>query len=115
MELDEPHAAHVCGQVENVPRVLYCRTAGHEFLQVERPVLDLRKELIPLVERLDIHRTNTCMAPPPEFGNDMAADESAGAGNERNVLCFQLRHKSPSLKNNTGYASRVPSPSNRRR
>ena len=53
--------------------------AGVLELQIQLQIFDLRKFLIPFVERFDVHRANIRVAFSKQFGHKMAADEPARA------------------------------------
>ena len=53
--------------------------AGVLELQIELEIFDLRKFLIPLAERLDVHRADVRVAFAEQFRDQMAADETARA------------------------------------
>ena len=54
MGLDEAHAAHVGGEVVDHPGALGGGPAGLEQVEVAHLVLDARRLLVPLGERLDV-------------------------------------------------------------
>src|SRR5258708_30894257 len=85
--LDEPHAAHVAGEVEDLTRTGDGLTARVRAPQVEPPVLDVGEDLEPRSERLCVDGANA-VPPPPELGDHVAADEAAGAGDERQVVAI---------------------------
>ena len=60
--------------------------AGLALPQVEPPVVGAGDDLMPLVERLDVHGANAPMALAPQVGNKMAADESACSGDDDHVI-----------------------------
>ena len=49
------------------------------FAEIELKIFDARKFLIPLIKRLDVHRTNVGVALAQQIGNKMTANESSSA------------------------------------
>ena len=80
--LDEPHAAHVRGQVVNRVRAGQRFLARLEPLQIELHVFHLRKALVPFAGRLEVHCANVLMTLPQQVRHEVAADESAAAAND---------------------------------
>ena len=59
--LDEPHAAHVGGEVVDDRGFFAGLLAGFLFLQVELQVLDAAEFLIPLIKRFDVDGPDVCV------------------------------------------------------
>jgi hypothetical protein len=87
--LDVPHATHVGGQIEHPRRTTGRHIAGRPLAQVEPDVLDIRKALAPLLERLDVHGPDPC-SPSTQVGDQVAADESA-AGDDDEIVTQHAR------------------------
>ena len=83
--LDEPHAAHVGGQVEDVAGALDRRHCVGEQGHVEDTVVGLGMTLVPLVERLDVDAAHL-VAVGNQAGDEVAADEAAAAGDEDDAV-----------------------------
>ncbi len=79
--LDEAHAAHVGGEVEDLLDAVDRGPAGAELAQVEDEVLGAGVHLVPLAERLDVGRADL-VAAAQQVGDQPSADESATAGDE---------------------------------
>jgi hypothetical protein len=55
-------------------------------VEIERQILDIVEALIPLVERLDVHRADPPEALPPQVRDEVAANESTGAGHYNQTI-----------------------------
>ena len=88
--LDEPHAAHVGGQVVDHLGVLGRLAAGLEQGQVAHLVLDARRLLVPLLERLHVHGADLAVTALLKHAHQMATDEATGTGDDHEII---LRHK----------------------
>src|ERR1019366_6132574 len=75
---DEPHAAHVRGEVINLIRSPGGPLAVLSKVQVEREILDVVEPLIPLIQRLDVHGTDLLVALFAEVRHQASADETPG-------------------------------------
>ncbi len=64
--LNESHAAHVGSEVVNFMRAASCDLAVPPFIQVQREILNISKALIPVTQRLNIHRANALIALLPK-------------------------------------------------
>ena len=70
---------------------MVCAPAGGFFagvleLQIELEIFGLRKFLIPLAERLDVHGADVRVPFAQQIGDQMAADETARAGDQNFVF-----------------------------
>jgi hypothetical protein len=72
--LDEPHAPHVGRELEHLARALADLVALGTELQVGHDVLGVAVHLVPLLQRLDVHRANPCPL-LPQRGRQVTADE----------------------------------------
>src|SRR5688500_18468418 len=86
VSLDEPHAAHVGGEVEYEACTARGLIGGGALAQVELPVLHVGKSLVPLVQGLDVHRADPPVAFASQLGHEVPADEPAAAGDKDQVL-----------------------------
>ena len=98
--LDEPHAAHVGGEVKNLESALGGALAVCPLIQVERKILDIPENLVPLVERFNVNRAKLGITLPAQVSNEGAADEPAGAGNHHQFI-FHLNATSPETRAGT--------------
>lgn len=71
--LDEPHPAHVGGEVVHLIGTLQGAVATFFLPQVEGPVVRLRKLLEPLVGRLDVDGAHLVVALPQQIRHEVAA------------------------------------------
>ena len=78
--LDKAHATHVCGQIVNRGHAGTRLFAGLEEAQVEDLVVDVVKDLVPLIHGLNINGADSSGEARPEFGNQVSADEAAASG-----------------------------------
>ena len=81
---DEAHAAHVARQVIDVHagRRLGARLA---VPQIQLPAVHIRKNLIPLVERLHVDRADA-MTGGSQLGNQMSTNEAARSGDKDQII-----------------------------
>ena len=74
-------------------------------VQIEREILDIGEDLIPLVERLHVHGADFLIALVPEVGHQAAADKSAGAGYDNEFIfhckCSSAQFAKPYRENAT--------------
>ena len=83
VQLDEPHAAHVGGEVEDVPRVRGGFAARVALAKVEDPVVHVRRTTwYQSVARLEVNGADSPVATATELGDEVPADESTAARNE---------------------------------
>jgi hypothetical protein len=78
--LDESHPSHVACEVEYFIAAFGSAEARLFLLQVGNDILRFSNLLIPLVNWLDINNTHS-MATACHFFSQVAADETAAAGN----------------------------------
>ena len=84
--LDEPHAAHVGGEVVDAHRALHGGDAVGAVPKIEPEALDVVEPLVPLLERLDVDGPQAAMALPPQVGQEVPADEAAGPAHHDTVV-----------------------------
>ena len=60
--------------------------AGLEQGEVAHLVLDARRRLVPLVERLDVDGADLGVAALLQDADQMAADEATGAGDDHEII-----------------------------
>jgi hypothetical protein len=93
---DEPHAAHVGGEVVDVVHAATSFVASFPFLEVGDDVLGFVEHLIPLVNRLHVDAANL-MPVLQQSSRQVTANETAAAGDEdfllAHVVSFRLREK----------------------
>ena len=77
VRLDEAHAAHVGGEIEDVRRAVGRRVARLLLAQVGGDVVDAVVLLIPAAERLQVDGANVLEAAALQLGDEMSADEAA--------------------------------------
>ena len=87
--LDEAHAAHVGGQIINVLSAGGGLDAVLAQVQIEDEVLHVVKNLIPLVERFDIHGADPGISLAAEIG-DQSPSDKAPASSHYNQLIFHM-------------------------
>ena len=90
--LDESHASHVSGEVENIVCVgqrLVSRLLGTE---VEPAIVDVLEQLKPVRKGLEIDGTNVLMTLFPEGAHDVAPDKTASTSHDNRPVAF---HESP--------------------
>ena len=87
--LDETHAAHVGGEVIDFHRAFADALAIVLDAHVEAEVLHAGHVQIPFVKRLLVHRADVGEAFFGEIQGEVAGDESAGAGDDDQVVLFQ--------------------------
>src|SRR5438874_12421417 len=76
--LDEPHPAHIRGQVIDGAGALDCPLTSLRFAEVHYQVFGFGEHLMPLFERLDVDGPN----PSPlfkEFAHEVSTDEATPA------------------------------------
>ena len=88
--LDEAHAAHVGGQVVDHPGALGGGPAGLEQGEVAHLVLDARRLLVPLAERLHVDAADLGVAALLQDANQVTADEATGAGDDHEIILGHL-------------------------
>src|SRR5690349_8332627 len=89
--LDEPHAAHVAGEVIDGVHPLDGLERGIAQVQIRNDVFGFRMNLIPLLERLDIDTAHLAVSLVEQFSDQMPADESAPAANNRRSFHVPLQ------------------------
>src|SRR5690606_15715739 len=85
VRFDEPHAAHVRGEIVDLVRPLARLAAGSQVIEIELQVFNVVEHLIPLVEGLDVDRSNG-EALFTEMAYQPAADEAASAGDDDEIV-----------------------------
>ncbi|GHC04766.1 hypothetical protein GCM10007047_21980 [Cerasicoccus arenae] len=78
--LDETHATHIRRQIVNSATFGDRLLTDCQMLKVEHLIFHIVKTLMPLIQRLMIHRTDVGTA-PTQVVNPMAANEAAAARN----------------------------------
>lgn len=91
--LDEPHAAHIGGQVETDIGALQRGEGTVAIRQVQSEILDVGEPLVPLGGRLAIHGPNRPEAALPEFGYEGATNESTGPAHHNLVGHIHVRSR----------------------
>ena len=97
VRLDEPHPAHVAGEVVDVRDAADGLPARLERAEVGDAVVDPGKHLVPLVERLDVDGAKVREALLLQVADEPTADESAGAGDEDRIVRGDRLRPSSSL------------------
>ena len=85
MALDEPHAAHVGGEVVDDGGSLQRGDAVFTPAEIQLEVFHALVDLVPMLERLDVHRSDAGLPLPFEIGDEVPADEASSAGNNRQI------------------------------
>src|SRR5580704_11564720 len=67
--LNEAHAAHVCREIVNLVCAVGRCFAVLLDVQIQRKVLNFPEALIPVIQRLDVHRPNSVAALFAKLGN----------------------------------------------
>ena len=86
VSLDEAHAAHISGEVVDHARIPRGGATGIEKGEVSNLVVDARGLLIPLVQRLSVDSADIGVATLLQHANQMAADETTGAGDDHEII-----------------------------
>src|SRR5271166_4885658 len=86
--LDKAHPAHVGGKVVDVACVSECLCAGIDQTKIRNSVLRLTMDLIPLIERLQIHRPDL-VAVTEQVGDEMTPDEASTACDYSQITAHQ--------------------------
>jgi hypothetical protein len=80
--LDEAHATHVGGQVEDLVDLATGLAAVIRTAQVELQILGAAVHLVPFADGLDVDAAQAPDASPREFRRQVSADETAGSGDQ---------------------------------
>src|SRR5438046_1101774 len=83
--LNEAHAAHIGGEIVNFACALTHGIAVILQVQVQDEVFSLVTNLVPLLQRLDIHCSNPADASLAQIRNERAANESTRSSYNRNA------------------------------
>ena len=84
--LDETHAAHVGGKIEDVVGA-FCRPlTGVQKGEVELQIIDIAKNLVPLVQGLAIDRANPANSSIAKGSHHVPADEAAGSRHDDEII-----------------------------
>jgi hypothetical protein len=87
VQLDESHAAHIGREIEYIPRGFGGGAARLSLTQIQDAVLNVAKELIPLILRFAIDCPNSRVAATSQFGDEMSTNEPASASDD-NETCW---------------------------
>ena len=90
VELNEPHAAHVGGQVVDLRRAFDGFFARFSFLEVELQVFDAVEPLIPFLEGFEVDRPQIRAALPKQVGDQVSPDKSTRAANDNFLALLHL-------------------------
>src|SRR6185369_3993485 len=91
VQLDEPHAAHVAGQVDDDIIVLHRGRSFIAQIEIGDDVVRLRMNLVPLGGGLDVNAADFVSA-FKEVADEMSADKTAAAAHNNTIGC--LKHNS---------------------
>jgi hypothetical protein len=70
---------------------LQCLVTIGLVVQIQHPVLNVFKPLVPIGLRLDVHGPDACVSLSAQIGDQMATDETAAPANYNNVILHLLK------------------------
>src|SRR6185436_7449133 len=79
---DEAHPAHVRGEIIDLCGIAQRGLASFSLLKIQLQILDLGKDLVPVIKRLLINGANVPMALAKQVTHQMTADEPTGAADD---------------------------------
>ena len=79
---DEAHSAHVSREVVDPCGTTDGSLTGLLLLQIHLQVIDARRHLVPVGQRLDIHGADAVVSLSHEGRDQMASDEPPGAAHD---------------------------------
>ena len=85
VRLDEAHAAHVCRKVEDEACAPDCLVAGRLLSEIQLEIFRRGEHLVPVLDGLDIDRTDLCVPLSEEVRHEMAPDEATAASHHNQI------------------------------
>jgi hypothetical protein len=108
VRLDEAHAAHVCGEVEDIGGTGDGAATGVALAEVGGHVLHAGMALVPALLRLDVHSTDRLEPTLLQLSDEVASDEPARTSHDdQPVPAHALSHGPPSYARSIGDATLI--------
>jgi len=91
--MDESHAAHVGGQLENDVKPASSPPARRQIAKVASQIFDVGRRLVPFLQRLNVDRADNIDSLGQQVLDEVAANEaSSTADSDSLVLKFQRQY-----------------------